>query len=355
MSQTIWDTSRFDGRLYVVPNFKDMGTGRGLMFNKALVDKAGFDVSSVDTLADLEPYFAAIKDECTYPAAFLRLSTGPEAWYHMFYAKNAISLSQYIYYDPDTQTVYNCVDTPEFEETLKLIREFNQKGYVPSWAATDEGSAKVNELQKSGDVGVLNAGVFPAYENYWISNYGWEGKYLQMSDILLDRASTMGSSYAIPVYAENPQVSMDFITLLETDRVVGDLARYGVEGENYTRNDDGTVSPIADSGYSFPSFATTTLLNMSLLQGQSETTYQDTIDFVNEAIPSPLVAFAFDPTNVKAEVAAISETASSYNLFATGDLDPATELPKMRETLKSIGIDKVVEEAQKQIDAYLGK
>ena len=92
---------------------------------------------------------------------------------------------------------------------------------------------------------------------------------------------------------------------------------------------------------------------MSLLKGQSSTTYEDTVKFVDETVESPLYAFAFETTGVKAELAAISEVLNGYSLLGTGDMDVAAALPELRAALQEAGIDKVIQEAQKQVDAYL--
>ena len=357
MSEEIWNTSRYDGKLYFVPNFKDMGRGGGLMFNAELVKKSGFDVSTVKKLADLEPFFAAIAEECSMPCSFARLNSGAFGTFLTFTENNPYIYLPFgvncIAYDMTSKKVVNLAELESYEETLNTLRDFNQKGYIPSWMATDTDSSKANEYQKNNDYGVTNAGVYPAYESFWLANYGHEGKYLLLSDILIDRNNTLGSAYAVPAYSKNPEAAVRFLELLETDKVVGDFARYGVKNENYTVDAEGYITAIADSGYSFPSFATTSLLNMSLLKGQSSTTYEDTVKFVDETVESPLYAFAFETTGVKAELAAISEVLNGYSLLGTGDMDVAAALPELRAALQEAGIDKVIQEAQKQVDAYL--
>ncbi len=76
------------------------------------------------------------------------------------------------------------------------------------------------------------------------------------------------------------------------------------------------------------------------------------LKFVDETVESPLYAFAFETTGVKAELATISEVLNGYSLLGTGDMDVA-RLPELRAALQEAGIDKVIQEAQKQVDAYL--
>ena len=75
-----------------------------------------------------------------------------------------------------------------------------------------------------------------------------------------------------------------------------------MKGKNYQVDSDGYVTKIADSGYSFPTYAVTTLLNVSLLEGQDPSTYDSVKQFVDDEITSPLSGFSFDTTNNKKQI-----------------------------------------------------
>lgn len=357
MPESIWDVSKYDDKIYFVPNFKDMGNGAGIMFNGELVKKTNFDVSKVKKLADLEPYLEAIKDECQAPCMISGTSSFSTGIFNTFTQNNPYIYSVFatgqIAFDRNTNKVINVIETDEYEETVNTLRDFNQKGYIPSWMATDTDSSKQNECVKTNDYGVRNAGVYPDYESFWKATYGFEGKYLQLSDILLDRDGALGSAYAVPVYSTKAEAAVKFLDLLETDKTVGDFALYGVKDKNYQVDPDGSVTKIADSGYSFPAYAVNSLLNASLLKGQEPSFYESVKKFVEDETVSPLFGFSFDSSKVDAELAAIKEVASGYSLLNTGDMDVDKVLPEYRGALKEAGIDRVIEEAQRQIDEYL--
>ena len=56
---------------------------------------------------------------------------------------------------------------------------------------------------------------------------------------------------------------------------------------------------------------------------------------------------------MEAEITAVKEVADGYSLFGTGDMDVATDLPAFREELREAGVDRIIEEAQRQADEYL--
>lgn len=63
MDEGQWEATKYDGKNYFVPVYKDNVEGYDVMFRKDLVDKYGWDISSIKTLADLEPMLADLEAE----------------------------------------------------------------------------------------------------------------------------------------------------------------------------------------------------------------------------------------------------------------------------------------------------
>lgn len=63
-----------------------------------------------------------------------------------------------------------------------------------------------------------------------------------------------------------------------------------------------------------------------------------------------------DPSNIQNELANTKEIFNKYKSeLLTGARDPETFVPKITEELKAAGLDKIMEEAQNQINAYYNK
>ena len=71
------------------------------------------------------------------------------------------------------------------------------------------------------------------------------------------------------------------------------------------------------------------------------------------ALTSPMLGFTFNSEPVKTEIAAIGNIseAMSSRIF-TGEDDPATAIPTYIAKCKAAGLDKVLAEMQKQLDAW---
>ena len=58
-----WEATKYNGKNYFIPVYKDNVEGYDVMFRQDLVDKYGWDLSSVKSLADIEPMLADDKRE----------------------------------------------------------------------------------------------------------------------------------------------------------------------------------------------------------------------------------------------------------------------------------------------------
>lgn len=75
----------------------------------------------------------------------------------------------------------------------------------------------------------------------------------------------------------------------------------------------------------------------------------------NDAPPSIALGFVFDPTPVDGQVAALTNVVSQYNQgLGSGMMDPST-LAEFRQALKDNGLDDVIAETQRQLDAFLAE
>ncbi len=75
--------------------------------------------------------------------------------------------------------------------------------------------------------------------------------------------------------------------------------------------------------------------------------------FNEEAVEAPVFGFDFDATPVLTEVAGLRNVLDEFGpSLYTGSVNPDEYLPKLNEKLKATGIDKIIAEIQKQIDAW---
>ena len=146
MDEGQWEATKYNGKNYFIPVYKDNVEGYDFMFRKELVDKYGWDITKVEKLADLEPMLADAKAEgLKYP--FLTQKTAMfYRWYiDKFDFFTADANTNFFAVDRATNEVIDTIQTPEYAEFCKLMGDWAEKGYI-----SEDDVTKVPAQQRRG-------------------------------------------------------------------------------------------------------------------------------------------------------------------------------------------------------------
>jgi putative aldouronate transport system substrate-binding protein len=141
--------------------------------------------------------------------------------------------------------------------------------------------------------------------------------------------------------------------LVNSDPYLRTLLAYGVEGIHY-KKDDGRITLVPNSGFS-PWVAGLGNVNiLPLKDSDPADLYSRLFPKFNNVEGLPILGYAFDVDPVKTQMASLNNLVTQYNIgLLTGASDPATKLPEFKNKLKAAGIDAVIKEANKQLNAFL--
>ena len=166
----------------------------------------------------------------------------------------------------------------------------------------------------------------------------------------------------IPFCADEPERAMMFLNEVWKNKELYQLLIYGIKGEHYTDNGDGTITTgygqIGNSNakYGIWKWTIGTCLNSLVTEGDIPGYYQELIEREKNAYVSPFNKFNFDKENVDGIVSALSALDDKYSTMLlygyTGD--------KWEETLnqwiaerKAAGEDELIAEYQKQVNEFI--
>lgn len=142
--EEIWEAVNINGHYYGIPNLQIMANQPGIAIRKDLADKYGIDVSSIQSFADLTPALQTIKDNEEDIIPYLTdLNTVARDAMVPFQS----AVEQYFAVDTDQMKVDETFEQEVMLERYKLLREWNEKGFVPVDAATMKNG---EELMQSG-------------------------------------------------------------------------------------------------------------------------------------------------------------------------------------------------------------
>ncbi|SFA77438.1 carbohydrate ABC transporter substrate-binding protein, CUT1 family (TC 3.A.1.1.-) [Cohnella sp. OV330] len=352
--------AKINGFNYGIPTNKELAEQGGIIFRKDIADELGVtdQLMAAKTIADLEPVLAKVKAEKPeMTPVFLRDGDNFNAHYfakYDFLGDNTIEGA--IMKDGTETMVKPRFELPRYKETLEITRDFFKKGYINKDAATTQLSG--NDAMKKGNVFMMTSALKPGKDAETANATGLAGKLAQvaMTDRTVATSDTAGSMLGISTTSGDPERAMMFIDLLHTDKYLNNLLNFGIEGDHYTKSGE-IITPTANTGNY--AIGATWMLGSQFLNYVWNTEAPDKWEqfkkFNEGAHNSPGLGFTFNAEPVKSQVSVESNIRKQYDPgLDTGSIDPA-KADEYYKKLKANGLDAIIAEKQKQLNAFLGK
>lgn len=344
-----WDATKYQGEIYAVPNYQTITSRYGVSLRKDLVDKYGFDTSSVKRLEDLEPFLKQVKEN--EKGIVPLMLTGPGTVFEPFmygFDDSGVRIGD------DTFQSNWLEQTPEYKSFVELMRGWFEKGYINDDASTVK---QIDSIYNGKYATGLESAMKPGYEaEKKASNGGYDVIGIPLTEATTRRTSNITTLTAISRTSANPDRAMMLIELVNNDPELYNLLSFGIEGKHYEKVEDNTVKIGANAGYRAQNWVFGNVFNGYLVEGQAADTWEETKKLNESAFVQPTFGFAFDDTNIKAEYANVMAVKAEYQpLLMTGTVDPDKYLPEYLEKLRNAGAEKVQAELQKQLDAWVAE
>ena len=357
----IWNSVKVDEKIYGVPNQQVFFKQNYVAIAKEYVEKYNLDTSKIHKLRDLEEFFLQIKKENPdiYPlAASNKGLVGKNYLAIGFEPLISQNVPGVIALDgTDTKVLNQYEELESLKEFYDLMYSWQQKGIVRQDAATVSDDA-VPDIKAGKHVAALNATFKPGVEAIEKNNFGGKDvEFIMLSDAYISTDSMVSSLNAISRTSKNPEVAMKFLNLVNTDEKLYNLLCFGIEDVHYTLSEEGKVLVDDSKGYNpNADWVFGNQFNGLLREGQEEGVWEETKEANTVAEKSRILGFTFDSTSVTNELAAVNAVIDQYALpLETGAVDPDKTLPEFCSKLKAAGCDTVIEELQKQLDAWIAE
>ncbi|MDR2655074.1 MAG: ABC transporter substrate-binding protein [Oscillospiraceae bacterium] len=360
--------------VYALPGFKDYAVQNCWDVNVDRLTELGFTLDDVkkgfDSFGDI---FAAAKEKYGndfYPfliegAVLERMVTNTIIVTGDAGSNNLLSY----YLDPTdvskavTGKLVNKFATPEYEAFVTKVNEYYKAGYIdPAMANTSQANDARTAHQTAGTYLIGTQSYSFGYEVQASAERGIEVAMVPTTEAYVDTTGSQGAMMAISSASAHKADTMKFLNLVNTDPKLMTLIAYGIEGVHYNLNADGNVEFVTEERNKYTPWRNG-LGNVTILppqQGEADlapgqdfwTVFKD---YYASAKAIPALGWALDQTPVADEIGALANVAAEYALtLSTGAAeDPAASLAEFRQKLTDNGIDKVVEEANAQLEAFL--
>lgn len=352
------NVSKVSGEVYGVPTVRDLAADRGWAVRKDIVEKYNIDLSTIETVDDVEKQLSVMKEkESINPFGLGSGVTFVQAFYLPHGDALGDDLGVLMDMEDPEMKVVNYYETEEYKQLVYKAREWFQKGLIPKDIATTKDSNEL--LIKSGKTLSFSATLKPGINSQMTNSAGMEMVTKPLTPVKADTQKVTSFMWGVPSHAEHPEKAIQMLNLMYTDKDVYNLLTWGVEGKHYQKVDDTFIKfadgvDAANSGYN-PNmgFAMGNQFLSYVWEGNNADLWEETKEFNKNAIPSQALGFMWDSSPVKNEYAAVVNVREQYKAaLENGLVDPAKMLPEFISKLKSAGIDKIIAEKQKQLNEW---
>ena len=367
------DGCKYGGKTYGVPTADFVGHGYGYLIRTDMLKKYNItiDKNKYYTMDDLGQIFAKVKAGegrafyCTIP---WNTTEDPANNSYIAYDKLSGSLSGGVLMLNRSFTdlkVVNLFETPEYAQYAKTMYDWAKKGYISPDAAVTTTSADAQMSSKK----YLGMFYWSDVDNEKIygNTVGLDLTRINMIKPFVGNNGGGAIQWNIPITTVNAEKAMQALNYIYKNNDMAWLIQFGLEGKSYDvvqKSDVGEVIKYKSADMAkLPYFMPYGIWGDRTAWPSiypSSITYNKNRKAEDDAIPksrySPAMGYNFVQTKVASQIAAVNTVIKQYTpSINSGALDPEKSLAQFNSALKSAGIDTIIAENQRQLDAWAAK
>jgi len=363
-----WDQAKVNGKVYMLPmNYRELNS-YVYMVRGDLMDKYG--ISAIRNQQDFGEYLDAVARN---EKQLIPLDIGSDMDFDILLRFEVLAPHNLDYLEPqqlnhfydlsgtDPGRVVSLVETPEFLDFARKMKVWKDRGYWSGSALVNKMTVKESFINGRSASAIMNLSTANGvYSSLSILHPEWDIRvYDGMNGGGVAIKPYIQNGMGINANSKNPERALMFLDRVRNDERYADLVTYGIEGVHYEKTADKNIRPLLKTA-KYP------------IDNNSNWGWRDDrfVKHVEGGIPNydeirsawekvaclnPLQSFEFDDRNVKNEIeAVISIWKTDYKVIALGFTNNTVEdVRNLAEKYKAAGNDRIIQEQQRQIDAYL--
>lgn len=342
-----WRATTVDGKVYAVPTYKDSSLTQYFVWDKAILDKYDVaDFENINSLVDAEPILTKMT-EGEKKASFPLYKRGIYPVLDNYDSFGAGLGFVGVKYDDKEGKVVNKLLQDDVLAELEALHRMYNAGVVNADAFT------TTEIKPQGVICNIQQGWPLAAKTVWGPQRGVECVVSRYTPTLLNNDSVLGSVNGVSANSKYIKEAVALLELVNSDSKLRDMLYYGEEGVDFEYQ-DGKVKRLKEEVWRMAGYTQGTFFIVSQLVDDTVNQWDEVKELNAQAIPSVLLGFQFDITPVEAEIANLTQIWESESPeIMTGAKEPKEAIAQLNKKLEAAGLQKVMDECQKQIDAYL--
>lgn len=342
---------------------KERAYPAGLVVRKDIFDELGYSVEDFSVTTDdyssfkqITDLFKAVKD--AHPSMVCLDGTSIMGYQTLSYMDNLGSNYGVLEDYGQTTTVTNWFESDQYKEFCNIAKEWFDAGYSSNDIAVNQDSGEIK--MKAGNAFSFITNVKPNTNIEKLAQTGYEVEVIPLSDIMKNTNAANSMLYSIANASKDPKKAMQFLNWTYVSEEFENLINWGIEGEDWERNADGlaaypegvdaqNVGYHNDFGFAYPNqFAGLPW------EGNAKDIWAQYKVYNDSVLVSKVFGFTFNSTPVATEEAQLNSVFEQYAKdISFGAIDVESGLKEFNEALYAAGLQKVIDEKQKQLDEWL--
>ena len=245
--------------------------------------------------------------------------------------------------------IYDCEFTLPF---FKKMKEWSDAGYWSKSVLSDMSQGNFAEGRAASRLHNTDT-----WKNTYIAHPDWNPLYYPTAPYSL-RTRAMQDGFAIPASSKNPERALMMLELFFQERDYWELLAYGIKGEHYEINPDGTLNPLnteawAPGGYCDWAFQRVEWKYPVVGEPPNYREWLGKLEAMGMNNPMALLNVNFEP--IKNERAAVIDVCTQYSkplVYGYVD-DVEAGYETLMKKLDEAGLRVMMAEMQRQYDEFL--
>lgn len=344
----IWKGVTTSKGIFAVPTVKDTARTDFFVIDDTYTQKYNYDPTSFKTLFDLDPYFHDVKageGARYYPYQMTTATTFGATFINYDSLGSGLPFVG-ISMDDSSKTVVNALEKDDIKATLRQLHNWYKDGIINP----DANVATEQNRQRPFFVGVG----WPGAASIWQVQEGVE-KYnvVKAFGPIYSTDSIQGSLNSISSNSSNKEAAIKLLEFVNLDHKARDMFAYGIEGENFEYVEPTVIRNLNDVFSSMSRYSQATFFTMSTVEGGQKDQWDEVRAQNDAAKASPMLGFTMDQEPVRNELANCNQVWDKYKTdLLTGAVDPDATLPQLISELEGVGLQRIIDEAQRQVNAF---
>lgn len=366
LPESAWDAATYNDQILAVSAYKDLAENWGMILNKTMMDEYGLEVpenwqSMMEFLPTLyewtETYRAAnpgdqdrqVVEITEWLPAWLKFECIVGEWNTTLVAANIPDIESFAGYGEGE--LFCPYFTDEYLEYVRTLYKLVQDGIV---------SSKIGQLNANTLFNHTTCGYIEI--DPWMYR-DFEVTWAPAGNAIISTGYLQSTLYVVNRNCENPERALEFMELLYSDEYLCTTLKFGVEGKDWTDEDDNDIVEMIGRNqdilspywYDWYGGRNSSVLCSKVSPAASADFREKLLDLNSNSILSDNAGFIFNQEPVLNEVAACTNAMARYVQTIRNPLnitDPDKLVKEFRDALTANGIDVVLNEAQRQLDEW---